>query len=157
MAFAHPEAKDLMGPLCLSCVLLSSDSFLALSLLCSALSHRDDGPCSLHFLGSCISGLPSRSPVEAAGGRRQGRRKGEARMLVSLPLCLGQPLCPLCGSCSLRLPSPMGTASARQPLQWFSSCHRVLLLGSASTTSSCFRSTPSQGCITLAEQSGFFG
>lgn len=80
MAFAPPEAKDLMGPLCLSCVLFSFRFIRFSVMLCSALRHRDDGPAAC-ISWAPVGGLPSAFTVEAAGGR--GRRKGEARMLVS--------------------------------------------------------------------------
>lgn len=78
--------------MCLSFAHLSSDSFLALPLFCSALSHRDNGPCNLRFSGFYVSQLPSEPSwwrPQEGDGRTEGRERPQC--LSSSLFALGDP------------------------------------------------------------------
>lgn len=131
-AFTLPKGQGLRGPSCLSFAHLSSDSFLVLPLLCSALRHRDNAPCSLCFSGSYVSQLPSESgqwrPQEG-DGRTEGREGPQC--LCSSLFALGDPRSSYVLSVAPALSvSPL---SGRSPC-WavpacFSSLHVVLAAG----------------------------
>lgn len=143
MAFAPPEAKDLMGPLCLSCVLFSFRFIRFSVMLCSAPQGR--WPRSLHFLGSCRRA----SFCVHRGGRWRERQEEGRGQDVGVLFALGS-LCvlsvataPLDGPLAWAQLLPGGPCRGLVPATW------SWLLGSANTTSSCFPSIPSQGCISL--------